>query len=295
MNMVQTFSPAAPPSEGRCAAPHVQLRGVSRRFGKALAAVDTVDLDFEPGTTTALIGPSGCGKSTILRMVAGLDKPTTGSIKIDGAEPKAVCRKGEIAVAFQDPSLLPWLSVQSNVALARRLARQPPDPAFVADLIAHVGLTGFELARPATLSGGMRQRAAIARCLATRPRLLLLDEPFGAVDELTRRRLNLELPRIWEARTTTTLLVTHSVSEAVLLSDRVIVLSNRPARVLADIRIELPHPRTAAQTAAPEFEALVRRIGVELGLSVGQAGDVPSQASSGSEAVALCSRPKVDA
>jgi NitT/TauT family transport system ATP-binding protein len=248
--------------------PHVAIQAVSRRFGsgpRAVEALASVDLELQPGSTTALVGPSGCGKSTLLRILAGLDRPTTGEIAIDGAAPDAIRSLGEIAVAFQDPSLLPWRSVESNIALARSLARQPADRALVADLIERVGLKGFEKARPAELSGGMRQRAAIARCLATQPRLMLLDEPFGAVDELTRRRLNLELPPLWEERGTTTLLVTHSIPEAVLLADRVVVMSPRPARILADITIDLPRPRTPNHPRLPEFHALVDRIGAELG------------------------------
>jgi len=249
-------------------APHVAIEAVSRRFGsgaRAVEALASVDLELKPGSTTALVGPSGCGKSTLLRILAGLDRPTSGEVAIDGASPNAIRSSGEIAVAFQDPSLLPWRSVESNIALARSLARQPADRALVAELIERVGLKGFEKAKPAELSGGMRQRAAIARCLATKPRLMLLDEPFGAVDELTRRRLNLELPPLWESRGTTTLLVTHSIPEAVLLADRVIVMSPRPARILADIAVDLPRPRTPNHPRLPEFHVLVDRIGAELG------------------------------
>ena len=249
--------------------PHIVVSGVSKRFGsgrREVAALDLVDLTLLPGTTTALVGPSGCGKSTLLRILAGLETATTGAVSIDGASPQAVRATGAIAVAFQDPSLLPWRSVESNIALARSLARQPADRALVADLIERVGLKGFETTKPAELSGGMRQRAAIARCLATRPRLMLLDEPFGAVDELTRRRLNLELPRIWEGRGTTILLVTHSIAEAVLLADRVIVMSPRPAKIIADIAVELPRPRTADHARTSDYHALVDTIAGELGL-----------------------------
>jgi NitT/TauT family transport system ATP-binding protein len=218
--------------------------------------VAPTDLTFAAGATTALVGPSGCGKSTILRMVAGLDAPTAGRIRIGAEPPDAVRARGQMAVAFQDPSLLPWRTVAGNVALARHLARLPPDPAAVARLIGMVGLAGFEGRRPAELSGGMRQRAAIARCLVTDPRVLLLDEPFGAVDELTRRRLNVELPPLWAARGTTTLLVTHSVTEAVLLSDRIVVLSARPSQVVADIAVPLPRPRRADLIHTPAFRAL---------------------------------------
>lgn len=249
--------------------PEVEILGIAKTFGRGSAAVEalsSIDLRLQPGTTTALVGPSGCGKSTLLRIIAGLEGPSAGAVRIAGAQPAEVARLGELAVAFQDPSLLPWRTAAQNVALARQLSRLPRNDALVAELLALVGLAGFENKRPAELSGGMRQRCAIARCLATAPRLLLLDEPFGAVDELTRRRLNLELPRVWEGRGTTTLLVTHSVSEAVLLSDRVVVMSPRPASILADIAIELPRPRRASHLTSPEFLALVARINAALGV-----------------------------
>ena len=241
---------AAPP------VPEIICRGVARTFGTgtaAVAAVAPTDLTFAAGTTTALVGPSGCGKSTLLRMIAGLDQPSEGLIRIGGRSPAEVARAGALAIAFQDPSLLPWRTVAGNVALARSLARQPPDPEAVLRLIDMVGLKGFEDRRPAELSGGMRQRAAIARCLVTDPAVLLLDEPFGAVDELTRRRLNVELPPLWAERGTTTILVTHSVTEAVLLSDRIIVLSPRPARMIADIAVRLSRPRDASQIDTAAF------------------------------------------
>jgi NitT/TauT family transport system ATP-binding protein len=266
--MALRFDPLRRAGGPRKGPPRVALSGVAKSFGHPrapFAALDRVDLTLQPASTTALVGPSGCGKSTLLRILAGLETPTTGVVAIDDAGPDAMRRTGQIAVAFQDPSLLPWRSVRSNVALARKLARLPADRGLVDDLIARVGLAGFEQTRPAELSGGMRQRTAIARCLATEPRLMLLDEPFGAVDELTRRRLNLELPRLWDERGTTTLLVTHSIPEAVLLSDRVLVMSPRPGRIVADIVIRLPRPRTAEATVTPEFHALVDRIGVELG------------------------------
>lgn len=226
----------SPPPEVVCAA-------LAKTFEGGTEAVQGFDLAFAAGQTTALVGPSGSGKSTILRMVAGLELPSGGRIEIGGAPPAATLKRAGLSVAFQDPSLLPWRSVRGNIELALGLARRRVDQAEIDQLIALVGLAGFADVRPAELSGGMRQRAAIARALATQPGLLLLDEPFGAVDELTRRQLAQELPRIWEARGTTTILVTHSVSEAVLLSDRVVVLSPRPARIVADIEIDLPRPR----------------------------------------------------
>jgi NitT/TauT family transport system ATP-binding protein len=251
--------PAAPPE--------VVCRGLAKTFAGPRGSVEAVrptTLSFAAGHTTALVGPSGCGKSTLLAMVAGLEAPSAGAVEIGGAPPLAVRRRAGLAIAFQDPSLLPWRTVRGNVALALRLARMPADARAVDDLIALVGLAGFEDRRPAELSGGMRQRAAIARCLVTRPGLLLLDEPFGAVDEITRRRLAEDLPRLWEARGTTTLLVTHSVSEAVLLADRVVVLSPRPAAAVADIPVVLPRPRPARISGTRAFRALEDRVSAAL-------------------------------
>jgi NitT/TauT family transport system ATP-binding protein len=252
-------------------APAVACRAVGkafpgRRTADAVVALDGVDLDLRPGTVTALVGPSGCGKSTLLRIVAGLERPSSGTVTVDGADPSDLRSRGQIAVAFQDASLLPWRSVASNVALARRLARLPRDPDRVQRLIELVGLAGFESAKPAQLSGGMRQRAAMARCLVTEPRLLLLDEPFGAVDELTRRRLNLELPAVWQDSKPTTLLVTHSIPEAVLLADEVVVMTDRPGTVAARVPVP-PHVRTDA------FHSLVDRVGELLGVDRGPKGD----------------------
>ncbi|MCF3972772.1 ABC transporter ATP-binding protein [Paracoccus salsus] len=253
---------------------------VCHRLGKVFAggieAVAPVDLTFEAGRTTALIGPSGCGKSTLLRLVAGLEDPTSGQVRIAGLTPAEQRRRGAISVAFQDPSLLPWLTVRGNIALARKLARQSPDPRLVEDLIGLVGLDGFAETRPAALSGGMRQRAAIARALATRPDILLLDEPFGAVDELTRQQLARELPPLWQPRGTTTLLVTHSIHEAVMLADRLVVLSPRPARVVSDIAVPLPVPRPADLAETPEFRALATRASAALAL--GNARNAPMAA-----------------
>jgi len=242
--------------------PEIRCAGLTRVFGHGPGAVDAVaplDLTFAAGQTTALVGPSGCGKSTVLRMVAGLENPSAGSITLDGASPQDMQAAGALAMAFQDPSLLPWRSVRGNVALALRLARQPADLAAVDAMIARVGLAGFEGARPAELSGGMRQRVAIARCLITRPRVLLLDEPFGAVDELTRARLNSELPPLWQGGGTTVLLVTHSVREAVALADRVVVLSSRPARVVADLAVPDELSGAGLQALADEVSAALAR------------------------------------
>ena len=258
------------PAPDRDAEPlSLSLEGLCKAFpGRAgpLPVVEHVSLEVPGGTTTALVGPSGCGKSTILRLAAGLDTPDAGRVSISGAQPRSLCARGTLAVAFQEDALLPWRTLAGNVALARKLARLPADPGRVARLIAQVGLAGFERHRPAALSGGMRQRAAIARCLATDPALLLLDEPFGAVDALTRQRLNIDLPPLWGAGRTTVLLVTHSVSEAVLLADRIVVLSPRPARITAQVVVDLPRPRHADMLESPAFARAVRETECALGM-----------------------------
>ncbi len=243
--------------------PDIHLVGVAKSFagaGRPVEAVAQVDLVLDGGQMTALVGPSGCGKSTLLRLIAGLERPSEGRITIGAESPDELRQRAGLAVAFQDAALLPWRTVESNIALGRALARKPRDPEMIAELITLVGLSGFERRRPAELSGGMRQRAAIARALAGEPELLLLDEPFAAVDALTRDRLNAELPPLWEARGATSVLVTHSVAEAVRLSDRVIVLTPRPARVAADIPVRLPRPRGPEALASGEFRALCTQV-----------------------------------
>lgn len=233
---------------------------LSKTFGQApkeVAAVTPTDLTFAAGQTTALVGPSGCGKSTLLRLIAGLETPTSGSVTIGEEAPQTLAARGALSMAFQDPALLPWKTIKGNIALGQKLARKSRDRHAVQDLIDLVGLKGFEDTRPAALSGGMRQRAAIARCLISQPELVLLDEPFGAVDAITRNRLNIELPPLWRDRGTTALLVTHSVKEAVMLSDRIIVLSARPARVVADIPVAL---NGARDPDAPAFQDIAKAV-----------------------------------
>lgn len=229
----------------------IQCIKIAKRFSD-LETVAPMSLTFAAGQTTSLVGPSGCGKSTLLRMIAGLEQPSEGAIHIGNETPRALASRGGLAMAFQDASLLPWRSVRANIALGATLARKPADR--VDDLISLVGLEGFAEARPGELSGGMRQRVAIARALVSGPEVLLMDEPFAAVDAITRARLNSELPALW--RDTTTILVTHAVIEAVLLSDRVIVLSNRPAQIVADIPVELDGKRDAAMMRTAPFKAL---------------------------------------
>lgn len=242
----------------------IRCDGLAKQFDGAVV-IAPLDLTFEAGRTTALVGPSGCGKSTLLRVIAGLEMPTQGTVRIGSESPQTLAKRGALSMAFQDAALLPWRTVRGNVALGAKLARKSGDR--VDELIALVGLAGFEDHRPAELSGGMRQRAAIARSLISKPEILLLDEPFGAVDALTRNRLNTDLPPLWRERDTTTVMVTHSVNEAVLLSDRIIVLSPRPATVEADIPVIFEVPRTAELTGTAAFQHKADKVLAALGLA----------------------------
>jgi NitT/TauT family transport system ATP-binding protein len=255
--------------------PDISLHGVVKNYdapGHSVPALAATSLDVRQGEMLVLLGPSGCGKTTLLRMIGGLIQPSEGRIEVaglplwtaSGRNREAVSKLG---IVFQEPNLFPWLTVEDNVALPLEIQGVPRNArmARARQLLALVGIAGFENRRPRELSGGMRQRAAIARALAGDPQILLLDEPFGALDALTREQMNIELQRIWMETRQTIVLVTHSIHEAVFLADRIVLLSPRPGRIDRIIEVNSPRPRIAEVEASAEFQSIVLRLRQRLG------------------------------
>jgi NitT/TauT family transport system ATP-binding protein len=246
----------------------VTLRGVGKAFA-AVAALDRFDFTVYRGEFVSLLGPSGCGKSTALRLIAGLTAPTNGIIEWRAGKPAP----GALGFVFQEPTLMPWASVSGNVHLPLRLLALDRATATerVTSALAGVGLAEFARAYPRELSGGMKMRVSIARALATTPQLLLMDEPFAALDEITRFRLANDLLRLWQTLNKTIVFVTHSVFESVFLSNRIVVMTPRPGRVFTEIEIDAAYPREESFRTSPEYSALCRR--VSQALAAAMAGD----------------------
>lgn len=253
----------------REASPVVELTGVSKTFatasGERVRALDNTNLAIKPGEFITVVGASGCGKTTLLRLIAGLERCTSGTINVNGASQHGP--SAQVGIVFQDPTLLPWRTVMQNVLLPIQVLKLDPRKygSRALALLDTVGLKDFENKYPHELSGGMRQRVAIARALVHDPATLLMDEPFGALDALTRDQLNLELLDIWSATRKTVLLITHSITESVFLADRVIVMSPRPGRVVEEIAVDLPRPRHLEMINNEMFGRYVRRIRELLG------------------------------
>jgi NitT/TauT family transport system ATP-binding protein len=241
----------------------VQLKGVSKEFGRGhVQALTGIDLDIRPGEFISLIGPSGCGKSTLLRIVGDLIQPSGGEVVVNGKSAHQARVDRDYGIVFQDAVLFDWRTVEKNISLPLEMMRwdRRRRAERVRELVDLVELKGFEGHHPWQLSGGMQQRVSIARALSFDPALLLMDEPFGALDEMTRERLNLELLRIWERSGSTVIFVTHSISEAVFLSTRVVVMSARPGRIVGVVDVDLAQPRTSETREEPRFAELIRDV-----------------------------------
>jgi NitT/TauT family transport system ATP-binding protein len=254
-------------------APLVALRGVGKAFPNGTRALQGLDLEIRPGEFVALLGPSGCGKSTALRIIAGLSEPTDGGVEWPSATGEAQGKK-RIGFVFQEPTLMPWASVFNNVLLPLDLQGAPPANSAerVAAVLERVGLTAFRGAYPRELSGGMRMRVSIARALVTEPQLLLMDEPFAALDEITRFALNDDLLRMWQGLRTTVVFVTHSVFESVYLSNRIVVMAARPGRVFTELAADAPYPRERNFRTSPEYAANCRRASEALAQAMAAGG-----------------------
>jgi NitT/TauT family transport system ATP-binding protein len=262
----------------------VELKAVSKVFAQGrTVALEGIDLGIEPGEFVSLIGPSGCGKSTLLRVIGDLVQPTSGSAVVNGKPAHQARLDRDYGIVFQDAVLYDWRTVSKNIALPLEMLgwSRTKRADRIRELVELVELGGFENHHPWQLSGGMQQRVSIARALSFSPALLLMDEPFGALDEMTRERLNMELLRIWQETSSTVVFVTHSIAEAVFLSTRVVVMSARPGRVAELINIDLPQPRTAETREEPHFFELVTA--VREALARGGADAVVEQVLTGEE------------
>jgi NitT/TauT family transport system ATP-binding protein len=240
----------------------VAIQGLTKRFKAGVTALSGIDLEVQPREFVSLIGPSGCGKSTLLRIIGDLIEPSSGTVEVNGKTAHRARLDHDYGIVFQEAVLYDWRTVAKNIALPLELLRWSREKrtARVRELVTLVELEGFEDHHPWQLSGGMQQRVSIARALSFDPALLLMDEPFGALDEMTRERLNLELLRIWEASGSTIVFVTHSIPEAVFLSTRVVVMSARPGRIAGIVEVDLPYPRTARTREEPRFFELVTEV-----------------------------------
>lgn len=253
--------PLSPPSAA------IALQGVHASHGQGVLALQGIDLQVRAGEFLVLLGPSGCGKSTLLRLIGGLMQPSQGQVRVLGVAPDSHKARVAMAQVFQEPQLLPWATVLDNVAMPLRLRGMAPEHRRqkAIQALERVGLSDAALRLPRALSGGMRMRAALARALVARPRLLLMDEPFAALDEPTRHRLNDDLLALWRAEEVTVVFVTHSLSEAAYLGTRVLTLSGQPGRLVAEQTLEAPWPRPRDWRTSPDFNAQVRGLAAQLG------------------------------
>ena len=247
----------------------VSLRGVTKTYDSGVVALGPIDLDVREGEFVSLLGPSGCGKSTALRLIAGLSAATSGAVRVSKRAAQAA---HSIGFVFQEPTLMPWTSVRENVRLPLKLAHFPREQADarVGEALAQVGLAEFAEAYPRELSGGMKMRVSLARALVTDPDILLMDEPFAALDEITRFKLNNDLLALWRSLRKTVIFVTHSVFESVYLSQRVIVMTPRPGRLAAEFRVDAAEPRTGDFRTSVEYAAYCREVSIALARASGE-------------------------
>jgi len=256
-----------PADPSASAAPVVALKRVGKTFANGVIALERLDLDVRPGEFVSLLGPSGCGKSTALRIIAGLSEPTNGTVEAEAANAAAPRRIGFV---FQEPTLMPWATVAANVRLPLKLAGlEPSAQARVDAALARVGLSSFAQSYPRELSGGMKMRTSIARALVTEPKLLLMDEPFAALDEITRFRLNNDLLALWQSLGKTVVFVTHSVFESVYLSQRIVVMTSRPGRVFTELLIDAPYPRDERFRTSADYVGHCRQVSEALARAIG--------------------------